>query len=241
VVSPLEALVEQKLAQEKGVEIILKRARSGHTVFHYRFTESRQEPQKSSIEAGVYRRKEIKIKKDKLVYDMETAFGLPEFDTLSYDTELLFEAIDGLKNRQFTHLLVLNPLQGHVPSALWRYFHPESITLAGRDLLALVCSRLNLLKNGCPSDRIKTFHQSGLELTGRYDLIAGVLPEENKEALQLNFKMAAALLEPRGLLAIAGGSTAITRLETFAETKPELVIKGRERRRGYSSLVVEKT
>jgi 16S rRNA G1207 methylase RsmC len=240
VVSPLEAIAEKKLAELTGAEVILKRARSGHTVFHYRFTGSRLEPKKTSVEAGVYRRKEIKIKQDKLAYDMETAFGLPEFDTLSYDTELLFEAIEGMKNRQFKHLLALNPLQGHVPSALWRCFTPQSITLAGRDLLALMYSRLNLLKNGCPPDRIQTFHQSGLELTGRYDLIAGVLPEENKEALERTFEQAAGLLDQRGTLAIAGGSTAITRLETLAATQPELVIKGRERRRGYSSLVVEK-
>ena len=109
-------------------------------------------------------------------------------------------------------------------------------------MLALLYSKLNLVKNGCPAENIQLFHKAGLDISGKanYDLITGVLPEENKEALQLTFEQAAGLLSSKGMIVISGGSTAITRLETYAESKTALSIKERERWKGYSVMALEK-
>jgi hypothetical protein len=129
-----------------------------------------------------------------------------------------------------------------VPAVIRQLFRPQSIALCGRDLLALRYSRLNLIDNGCPAGSIRLFHTSGLGIESHepYSLIAGVLPEENKEALQQTFEQAAGRLSDKGIVALAGSSTAITRLETYAGEKPGIVIKTRERRRGYSVLVAAK-
>jgi 16S rRNA G1207 methylase RsmC len=243
VVTPLETLAAKILAETPGVEVILKRDRPGHTVFHYRFTGAAAPvPEKTSFERGIYHRQEVRIKYDKLTYPMQTAYGLPEFDSLSYDTEILLESLKGFTNKAFRRAAVFNPGQGHVPVILWRYFRPQAITLADRDLLALEYSRYNLLQHGCTAEQISLSHRPGplMEIDSACDLIAGVLPEENKEALQLTLERAAGFLNAKGLLVISGTSTAITRLETYVATRKDLSAKGRERWRGYSVLVMEK-
>jgi 16S rRNA G1207 methylase RsmC len=243
VVTPLETLAAKILAETPGVEVLLKRDRPGHTVFHYRFAGSNEPAsEKSSLERGIYARKTVTMRPGKLVYQMQTAYGLPEFDSLSYDTELLIKTLEGFKGKEIGRALVFNPGQGHIPAALWRCCHPRTISLTGRDLLALRYSQINLLLNGYPPEAIKLDHNAGLDPLNHEhcDLITGVLPEENKEALQLAMEAAALILNPNGRLVIAGGSTAITRLETLFETTGTLTAKARERRRGYSVLVMVK-
>ncbi len=243
VVAPLEAAAAKILADTPGAEIVLRRARSGHAVFHYRFTGDKPpRPAATALERGVYHRQDVKMPLDKLEYAMQTAYGLPEFDSLSYATELLINNLEGLKNKEIHGAVVLNPGQGHVPVALWRFLRPPSVILADRDLLALRYSALNLVRNGCPPENIRTLHQVGLDMENKskIDLAAGVLREENKDATRLTLDRAAELLAPRGLIMISGGSTPVTRLVTYVESGADLIIKSRERRRGYSVLVLEK-
>jgi 16S rRNA (guanine1207-N2)-methyltransferase len=244
VVTPLAESAAKILAETPGAEVILKRERPGHTVFHYRFfgDKSVPKPEQSAFERGVYRRKDVTMQFDKLQYPMQTAYGLPEFDSLSYDTEILLKTLKDFIKKEICRALVINPGQGHVPAVLWQYLHPQTMSLADRDLLALLSSKLNLIKNGCPAENIRLFHKAGLDMDNKesYELITGVLPEENKEALQLTLDRAAGLLNSKGLIIISGSSTAITRLETYAKSQKALKIKSRERWKGYSVLVLEK-
>ena len=128
IVTPLEEMAAKILAETPGAEVILKRARPGHTVFHYRFTGDKPtaKPELTAFERGIYRRKQVLMRYDKLEYPMETAYGLPEFDSLSYDTEILLKALKGFNKKEIRRALVLNPGQGHVPAVLWQYFHPQA-------------------------------------------------------------------------------------------------------------------
>ena len=247
IVSPLMEMTAKILAETPGVEVILKRERPGHIVFHYRFNgePTTPKPALSALERGVYHRKDVTIRYGDFQYKMQTAYGLPEFDSLSYDTEILLKALKGYKNKQFPHVAVLNPGQGHAPVALWQYFHPQTTALIDRDLLALRYSRLNLALNGCLAESIELFHNVGLDIEThdkfgrRCDLIAGVLPDENKEALQLSLEQAAGLLVPGGMVLLSGSSTAVTRLVTHIEANKLFSVKSRERWRGYSVLALE--
>jgi 16S rRNA (guanine1207-N2)-methyltransferase len=244
IVSPLEEMTAKILADTPGAEVILKRERHGHTVFHYRFTVAQTPPRpaQTALERGVYQRKDVTIRYGDLQYNMKTAYGLPEFDSLSYDTEILFKTVRSYKNKTFKRVAVLNSGQGHVPVALWLYFHPASISLIDRDLLALEYTRLNLALNGCRTENITLYHKTGLDIDGqlKHDLIAGVLPDENKEALQLTLDQAAGLLASGGLLILSGSSTAVTRLVTHNDTSKTFSVKSRERWRGYSVLTLER-
>jgi 16S rRNA (guanine1207-N2)-methyltransferase len=244
VVSPLEALVAGILNDAPGAEVVLKRIRSGHAVFHYRFTGQPASPRpiQSALERGVYHRKNVTIRLKNLEYPMQTAFGLPEFDSLSYGSEMLAKALNDMRDLKVHRAVVFNPGQGHIPVALWKLIHPQTIALVDRDLLTLRYSRLNLALNECSPERVSTSHQVGIgfDTEEKVDLFIGMLrEEEGKEATFLTLKQATEKLSANGIIIVSAGSTAITRLITHVESQGLLRIKTRERWRGYSLLVIE--
>lgn len=245
VVAPLEGTAAQILDGTPGVEIILRRNRSGHAVFHYRFTDEAipPKPEKSSFERGVYHRKDVTIRFKDLEYTMQTAHSLAEFDSLSYGSEMLLKALNPIKGENINRAVVFNPGQGHVAVALWKLVRPENIALVDRDLLALRYARLNLLRNGCPAGQVSISHQAGIDLESeeKVDLLIGVLrEEEGKNASFLALDQAAGQLSKNGMIIVTAGSTAITRLANYVESQDLLRIRVRERRRGNSLLVLER-
>jgi len=245
VVSPLEALVTGILEDTPGAEIVLKRTRAGHAVFHYRFTgqPTSPKPDRSALERGVYLRKNITIRLENLEYPMQTAYGLPEFDSLSYGSEMLVKALNNMRDLKVHCTVVFNPGQGHVAVALWKLIRPQTIALVDRDLLALRYSRLNLALNECPPERVSTSHRVGIgfDAEEKVDLFIGVLrEEEGREATFLTLDQATRKLSTNGMIIVTAGSTAITRLDDYVGSQGLLRIKIRGRWRGYSLLVLER-
>ncbi len=243
VVAPLEETVLKILESIHGVEIILRRNRSGHAVFHYRFSgeTASPKPEQSALVRGLYHRKDVTMSVGSLEYKMQTVHGLPEFDSLSYGSEVLVKAITyakGLKNRR---AVVFNPGQGHIPVILWKLIRPENLDLVDRDLLALRYSRLNLILNEYPAEQVNVSHQVGISSrnTEKVDLFIGVLrEEEGRNATFLTLDQAAGRLSGNGMILLSAGSTAITRLVTHAESQGLLRIITRERWKGNSLLVL---
>jgi 16S rRNA G1207 methylase RsmC len=245
VVSPLEEMVSKVLAETPGAEIILRRSRSSHIVFHYRFKRNITplKPDLTALARGVYRRQTVTMRLDDFAYTLQTAYGLPEFDSLSYSSEMLVSGLFDLRDRNLQKTIVFNPGQGHIPVALWKLLHPQNITLVDRDLLALRYSRLNLIANDCPLENISILHQVGIDLNTaeKSDLILGVLrEEEGKDATFLTIDQGGAQLSPGGIIVLSSASTAITRLVAYVASQGSLRIKTRERRRGNSLLVLER-
>ncbi|MHB8104097.1 MAG: methyltransferase, partial [Dehalococcoidales bacterium] len=242
VVSTLENTVAKILAETPGAEVILKRHQSRHVVYHYRFSDATTPPKptQNSLERGVYNRSNITMHLDNLEYKMQTANGLPEFDSLSYGSGMLTNALGEVGGKEIKHAVVLNPGQGHIAVVLWNYLKPKSITLVDRDLLALRYSQRNLALNGCPPESVSVLHQAGLNLdpAEKIDLFIGaVREEEGKDASILALDRMTEVLADKGIILLSSGSTAITRLVDYIESKGLLRIKTRERRRGYSLLV----
>jgi 16S rRNA (guanine1207-N2)-methyltransferase len=243
VVAALDATVAKLLQDTPGLGIIFRQKRAGHVIFHYRFNgEPELMPGTSAFERGIYSRQDIEIRLKDLEYSMQTAYGLPEFDSLNYGSEMLITALNKIKGREIKHAVVFNPGQGHVAVALWKFIHLENIELIDRDLLALRYSRLNLIGNGCPPEKIVISHQVGLATKDneKADLITGVFRDEGQPAVFLTIRQAMERLSTGGTIIVAGGSTAVTRLADYVEKEGRLRIKARERRRGYSLLTLEK-
>jgi len=245
VVAPLEDTAAKILEDTPGIEVLLRRNRSGHAVFHYRFSGESEPviPDRSSIERGVYHRENVTMRPEGLEYAMQTAYGLPEYDSLSHGSEMLFKALKDIRGRNIKHAVVYHPGQGHTAAALWKLFRPESIALVDRDLLALRYTQLNLVLNGCPPEHISTSHRVGIASQNREkaDLVIGaVREEEGRNASILTLRQAAGALAEDGMIILAAGSTAITRLVAYVESQNLLRVKTRERRRGASLLALER-
>lgn len=244
VVAALEALVAQALA-DPGIEIAFRETRSGHAIFHYRFTEAyraAQPPFVSALARGLYHRDAIEVSAGSLAFPMQTARGLPEFDTLSYGSVLLLRNLPRLQVTPVERVIVHNPGQGHIPVALWKLFRPESIALVDRDLLSLRYTRDNLLQNDCPAARITAAHQTGLdEQTGPADMVVALLREEEGQAAAEQLaQQAAALLAPDGALWLVAGSTPITRLEKAVGSAKLLRTVKRKRDNRMSLLLMQR-
>jgi 16S rRNA (guanine1207-N2)-methyltransferase len=254
IVSPLAPLVADILSADEGtsppLDVILRQDRARHSVFHYRCGDKPSIMPENAFERDVYHRAEPTITFESLEFPMQTAYGLPEFDTLSYRTELLLERMLSipLEPRQrntpsIKRAIVFNPGQGHIPVALWQRFKPAHIALVDRDLLSLRYAQHNLILNGCPEDQISLAHQVDVQLQSHEpaDLVAGILREdEGQEAIAHTIAQIGEQLMPGGTALVAASSTAVTRLTKYSQTKEFFKAKKRKRTKGRSAITLKR-
>jgi 16S rRNA G1207 methylase RsmC len=239
VVTPLATLVENVLAEMPDTAVTRKESTANHTVFHYHFTaESTAEPQ-SAFSEGLYWRDQLPVTYRKLNFTMQTAHGLPEFDTLSFATRLLFNLLNDVPDKQIEHLLIINPGQGHTVVAAWLSLHPQQITLIDRDLLALKTTAHNLQQNGCPAKRISQHHQIGLPaLPAPADLVLHPLRDSEGPRLAVaRLNLLAEQFSPNATVFIAANSHLISQVEQqVKKANGRLKPHKRKKRKGFSAL-----
>ena len=243
VVLPLEQMVLDVLSDPE-VDIVLHQTTAAHAVFHYRYSTppaNREAPR--GFEQGIYDRGEVVFPLEGLALPMRTVYGLPEFDTLSFETELLLKAFQDLEGIHAHRAVVFNPRQGHLAVALWRRLKPVAIDLVDRDLLSLRCARANLIRYGCPEGSIGLHHQIDLVPSDDSpDLILGLLrEEEGPDVIEASLVSAASQLRSGGLILVGGGSTPITRVLNSKVIGRTLRAGKRRRHKGNSTVVLECT
>jgi 16S rRNA (guanine1207-N2)-methyltransferase len=84
VVTPLVPLVAQTLAEMADCVVTFKQSTANHTVFHYHFTAPSDEAPQPAFASGLFWRDKVDVEYKKLRFGMQTAVGLPEFDSLSF-------------------------------------------------------------------------------------------------------------------------------------------------------------
>ena len=244
VVTPLEEIVAGMLA-DPGIQVQLRKAWPGHAVFHYCFTgpAGRAERLVGALERGVYDRQETNVSYRGQDFSLSVAYGLPEFDTLSYETRLLLDGLNRLQDTIVRRAILLNPGQGYVPVAVWQLMRPAQMDLVDRDLLSLRYSRKNLLGSGCPAEQVVLVHQPGARVPSlaAVDLTAGVLREEEGPAAHVAMiEQVAEQTAPGGIVVLVAGSTSVTRLVDAIEGRKVWTIVRRERSRGRSLLILRR-
>ena len=246
IVSALESLVSEVLGGIPQAEVVLRRRRAGHTVFLYTFDEAQDRllPSARSFDRGTYDRVDAAFVQGRTRYRVKTVLGLPEFDSLSYQTQLLFTVLEKLDRMPaVNNILMVNPGQGHVPVLLSKLLMPDSIDLVGRDLLALRCSARNLLLNGLPHLRTSTHHRVDMgREESQHDLVVVDLgKDDGAEVVAMLCRQAIDRIASGGLMVVAATSATITRLINLCRAERFLAVTDRKRRRGASVLVASKS
>jgi 16S rRNA (guanine1207-N2)-methyltransferase len=126
------------LLEDSAVKVLYEESRKGHTIFHLAFSSGVRVPE------GKYERGAMRVSLSK-EYNVRTAVGLPEFDSLSFGTRALFSLLRGLGG--YGSVLVLEPGQGHVAVGVMNLLRPEELMLASRDLLCLRFAERNVRCN----------------------------------------------------------------------------------------------
>lgn len=245
VVDALQPLVAEVL-DNPAIDVLHRERWPGHTVWRYRFHGPALADMSSggtALERGVYDRATTTFVCGGRVLTLQTAHNLSETDAPDPPGELLLKGLLEIPVQAVRQALAFNPGQGYVPVALWARFRPERLLLVDRDLLGLRWSRRNLLQNGCPPEQVTLWHQVGLfvEDGAGVDLVVGVVrEEEGRPALTVLLDQAVAQTRPGGWIALAAGSTAVTRLVNLARADGRLRIRERQRRKGVSLLILER-
>ena len=243
IVSALASMVTEVIEGIPAVDIILKRRRAGHTVVLYTVdqTPAPPAPRMKSLKRGDYDRTSTTFSHKLTDYPMQTAFGMPQFDSLSYRTGLLFDILRTLERQPPDRkVLVLNPGQGHVPVFLSKLFAPSSIELVDKDLLALRFSETNLVLNGYDPFRTTTRHEVDLGgQSAQFDLIvADMMDDDGPKAIAELFEQAVNRLASGGQMVVVANSATITRLTKLCRAKRLPAGLRRKRRKGNSVLVL---
>lgn len=238
VVTPLAPLVENVLTEQPDTAVSYRESTANHTVFHYHFTAGYGAAPQASFASGLYWREQMSVPVQKRSFTMQTAFGLPEFDTPSYQTRLLFNALKAIPPGQPKHMLVVNPGQGHTAVAAWLSLAPQKISLLDRDLLALKTTSYNLQQNGCPQEMISSYHQIGLpDLPEPADLVIHPLRDsEGPAIIAARLGLLAEHISPEAVVLIAANSHLISQVEQRVKRNGRFKSKQRKRRKGFSSL-----
>jgi len=173
-VAPLEGEIDRILAHP-AVRVLDKRAKQDHVVYRYVFAG------RPDLPDSPYHRCRQRFSWGGHAYDLDAAYGLPEFDTLSLATEAVLRDLGpAARASPLRRVLVWNPGQGHLPILVPRMSASlERLAICSRDLLALRTTQNNLQKNGFAGP-LATYHAAGigaLDNETDLDLMVGILNE----------------------------------------------------------------
>ena len=230
--------------EDPNIKILFSKKWPGHVVFHYEFTSNTKTAAKAmrnAFDRGIYDRGEKVISTKSGNVSIKTTYGLPEFDTLSYETELITKRLSILNGHKIDKAIVFNPGQGYLPVTLSRYSKVGKIFLIDRNLLALRNSRRNLILNGFFSKNISLLHQVGISTNEpkSTDCIIGILDKkENLNIYKLLIGELVNELSSESLVLLSSSSTAITRIKSLVRSEKLLKVIQRERYKGKSLIIL---
>lgn len=201
-------------------EILFEKVTHEYTVYHYKnikqqsdFSESLKDQLKPYIR-GTYL-----FKGKKTDYTLDCVYGIPEFDNISFGTQITMNILE--KTKITGNVLIINPGQGHLPILIQTKNKKNEITefhLASRDLLSLIISEYNCINSPSYKEdmQITKHHIPYLSrLDGKYDFIFINYEKENfKTAHKVLVQQLKRLLSSNGQLLITGKSTPLFRIDT---------------------------
>ena len=168
---------------------------------------------------------------------LQTAWGLPDFDSVPYALRTAEPLLRG--DALGPRVLIWNPGQGLTACRLAAVAgEPPSITVGSRDLLQVATTRHNLCETGIDAGGVHVPWIAGAGTTGkRFSGVIAVHADTDGPWWRWLPGAAEALLEPGGRLLLSAGSTPVERALRSVQGMAKLQDR---RRRGYRSVLLER-
>lgn len=216
IVSTLEQLARDAI-QSSGCLLFHTESTKQHSVFFFQRPEIVQDKLEPPDVMEPYLRARRKFSSGSLDYELETAYNLPDFDTIGYAVELAQEVLS--PDLISGDVLFWNPGQGHLPvfAERRRARGFTRVRLAGRDALELAMTARNLAKAGREAVQALLLPtEAGLAEAfeaGSFDLLCALLRPVPKAPWHIDLaRSAETLLRKGGVLLAAGASTEVFRV-----------------------------
>jgi len=235
VVTPLAERLK-RLVSDSGSDLVAARESKGHFAIVARPASgptTRKGEEAEELPAA-YVRGSSRFEGPNGNYDIDAAFNLPEFDSLGYDSNLLFNSFTRFPPGG--NVCCWGVGQGHVPIAISIASPRASITVMDRDLLAIRTTVHNLRRRGYTMARSIPAPCIGcaaadLPAASVDWLVVRSSPEPGSLWAEEIIHASEHLLRPGGHLAIASRSSSVHHLQ--APSRPVLSPVDSLRDRGY--------
>jgi 16S rRNA G1207 methylase RsmC len=241
VVNPLAPVIREALAGDPGIVIAHDEAFPEHTVIHARRTTAAV-PNGDPFARGVFDRDLAGFGVDEFDYDITTVVGIPEYDTYSFATQVVFDTLRTVTG-EVGAVLVMRPGQGHVPLVAVNQFRPELLMLVDRDQLALRASLRAFEATEVFVPQIEAVAGIDLEDVGfarRYGLAVLMLEEQVRNEVHIaRLADLASLVAPGGNVIVGATSSVVSRFLSFAAKQQGWKVRDRVKRSGASAARLE--
>ncbi len=241
VVGPLDDLA-RAAAAAAGLVLAGEEKNPRYTVLHLKAAPAAVPSKPLAFSIVPYIRQHGRFQFSGTSWGLDTAYALPDFDTLGYCVENALAVLSTMRVKG--RILVMNPGQGHLPVYLARRFRASisRISLAGRDTLALAIAGWNLEAAGLPpTAAVPVSREGALGGTGpagSCDLLCVMPVPVPRVAWQADLAVAAqTLLPPGGRLLVSAKSTEVQRL---AAAHPGFAIVESRKHFGFRTIVLER-
>jgi 16S rRNA (guanine1207-N2)-methyltransferase len=237
VVHPLARDLEEVAVARSDIEIIHESAGPEHTIFHMkRASGVPVEKEVDTFAAGIFDREEVDVDTGLLEYRFLPVVGLPQYDGPDIPTILLTDGIETVARTTTSSALCISPGQGHVPMYLRQRWPDVTITLVDRDLLALRASTRSI------GEATTVFAAADIDVgNNTFDLVTSALPNQIRPpVMQHQLQRMIEVTQAGAHVAIGGGSTEVSRFIALARKHPELRLRNRDKRKGFSAAVFER-
>ncbi|HUV08730.1 MAG TPA: hypothetical protein VMX75_13430, partial [Spirochaetia bacterium] len=247
-VANLAQMVRQMIGTT-GSEVVYSESTRSHTVFHFRRVSGKKAVGEQTFSLRPYIRRNAAFQGPHGEYSLKTVYDLPEFDTLGFRSRIAMELLEGLSRKG--PFVIWNPGQGHLPvflcrgrvakgmDAMGRDAPGNGYVLAGRDLLALEVSRLNLLENGVRENNVRVLHTPFLDDLEEAAELLIYFPDENSSVqwYATLLDSCSRLIERTGQLLVVSRSVHAFRL---LQAMSSFTIMRDRKFHGFRGLVLEK-
>lgn len=216
-----------------------------HTVLHVRRTNGTPQAKAEAFARGVFDREPISVDHAGVSYALTPVIGLPQYDGPNHPTLLMMDALAGLAAHPMAEIICIRPGTGHLPMAAAMLWPAAAFTLVDRDLLALKASSRAVTQHCGSVGRIETVLVPDLSdvnmAEGTFDLATIMIDHQIRPPVMQRLLDDLVRLSASGArLVFGGGSTEVSRILALARKRPELKMRDREKRKGFSAVIVHR-